>query len=96
MPLNPPYYAMAVFWLTDEKFAVAEFANTEDLDTGMNQERFVIYSADTLQQVGIVADGVTNFGRPMVRKGTNVYWDGLVLNGDSLLVEDSGGQGYPL
>jgi hypothetical protein len=40
MPLNPPYYAMGVFWLTDDQFAVAEFANTDDLEAGMSQERF--------------------------------------------------------
>lgn len=96
MPLNPPYYAFGVFWLTDDQFAVAEFANTEDLDAGMSQERFAIYSAETLQRVAVVVDDVTNFGRAMVRKGTDVYWDSHVLRGDSLLVENSGGEGYPL
>ena len=96
MPLNPPYYTKGVFWLTDDRFAVAEFANTEKLDAGMSQERFVIYSADTLQEVAIVVDGVTNFGKPMVRKGIDVYWDSHVLRGESLLVESSGGEGYPL
>ena len=96
MPLNPPYYTTGVFWLTDDRFAVAEFAHTEKLDAGMSQERFVIYSADTLQQVEVVVDGVTNFGKPMVRKGSDVYWDSHVLRGESLLVESSGGEGYPL
>jgi hypothetical protein len=96
MSLNPPYYAMGVFWLTDDQFAVAEFANTEDLEADMSQERFAIYSADTLQLVEFVVDGVTNFGNPMVRKGTDVYWDSHVLRGDSLLIENSGGEGYPL
>jgi len=96
MPLNPPYFAFGVFWLTDDKFAVAEFAFTEALEAGMSQERFVIYSADTLQQVAVVVDGVTNFGNAMVRKGTDVYWNSYVLRGESLLVESSGGEGYPL
>lgn len=96
MPLNPPYYAFGVFWLTDDQFAVAEIANTDDLEEGMSQERFVIYSADTLQRVEIVVDGVTNFGTPFVRKGTDVYWDSYVLRGDTLLIENSGGEGYPL
>ena len=37
-----------------------------------------------------------NFGKPMVRKGSDVYWDSHVLRGESLLVESSGGEGYPL
>ena len=32
----------------------------------------------------------------MVRKGSDVYWDSHVLRGESLLVESSGGEGYPL
>ena len=91
-----PYYAVGVFWLTDESFAVAEFANTENLEEGMNQERFAIYSADTLQRTNVVIEGITNFGLPMVQLGNDVYWDSYVLRGDSLLVESSGGEGYPL
>jgi hypothetical protein len=49
-----------------------------------------------LQRVEIVVDGVTNFGTPLVRKGTDVYWDSHVLRGDTLLIENSGGEGYPL
>jgi hypothetical protein len=91
-----PYYAIGVFWLTDESFAVAEFANTENLGEGMNQERFAIYSADTLQRTHVISEGVTNFGLPMAQLGNDVYWDSYVLRGDSLLLEDSGGEGYPL
>ena len=36
-----------------------------------------------------------NFGKPMVRKGSDVSWDSHVLRGESP-VESSGGEGYPL
>ena len=82
--------------MNDEAFAVAEFANTEQLSEGMNQERFAIYSADTLQRTAVIEDGVSNFGGPMVQKDGDIYYSGSVLRGDSLVVESSGGEGYPL
>ena len=96
IPQDFPYYATAVFWLGDEAFAVAEFAQTEQLSEGMNQERFAIYSADTLQRTAVIEDGVTNFGSPMVQKDGDIYYSGSVLRGDSLVIENSGGEGYPL
>ena len=84
IPQDFPYFAKAVFWLNDEAFAVAEFANTEQLSEGMNQERFAIYSADTLQRTAVIEDGVSNFGGPMVQKDGDIYYSGVLARATRL------------
>ena len=96
IPQDFPYYARAVFWLTDEVFGVAEYASEDNLKLGGTQERIAIYSADTLQRIEVIDSGVAGLGSPMVRKGSDVYWQGKVLRGESLLVEAIAGNGHPL
>ena len=93
-----PYEASAAYWLTDDTIAVAQHAYGDALDAGMPNDRLAIYSADTLEQVAVISEGVGNLSAnsPRVRKGNDLYWDSRVLRGDSLLIEESGGEGYPL
>ncbi len=93
-----PYEASAAYWLTDDTIAVAEHSYQDALGEDRPQNRFALYSAETLQRVAVISEGVGNLSAnsPRVRKGTDIYWDSLVLRGDSLSIENSGGEGSPL
>lgn len=93
-----PYEASAAYWLTDDTIAVAQHAYGDVLEEGMPSDRVALYSADTLQRVAVISEGVGNLSanEPRVLKGTDLYWDSRVLRGESRLIESSGGEGLPL
>jgi hypothetical protein len=94
LPREVGWEAATAVWINDKLFAVPE-SNYDIQDA--SQERIAIYSAETLTRTQVIDDNSANgVNLSLLRAGGAIHWSGHTLDPATLVVTESGKNGYPI